>query len=204
MPSEPEAPAAPQPYTHVNRRGVSYYLHRVKTKLGKDRYVMTKERGADPVPAIPPGYEVSESINGVVSVVHTRSRRVPEGALEAVQAELAKHSHLRRHQVSVIKDAVVVFIPATDMSPESLARLAQERKLPIEKVRKQEAKRIATGRFEPVLRFLFDPVGGSAAAQRLVYRGSVPRWLMLGFGTIELLAERYLPHVGRPSFYDLV
>lgn len=213
MPPDSESPVplqppsgraeAPRALTHINRRGIPYYLHRVITKKGKDRYVMTKTLGPNAVASVPPGYEVSESINGVVSVVHTRPRRVPDGALETVQAELAKHRHLRLYQVAVVGEAIVVFIPATDMSEESLARLAQERKLPIEKVRKLEAKRIANGRFEPILRFLFDPVGGSALAQRLVYRGTIPRWLMLSFGTLEVLAARYLPHVGKPTFYDL-
>ena len=202
-PPEGPAPEAPQALTHINRRGVPYYLHRLTTKNGKDRFVMSKTLGPKAIAAAPPGYEVSESINGVVSVVHTRSRRVPGGALETVQAELAKHPHLRLHQVAVVADAVVVFIPATDMSEESLARLAEERKLPIEKVRKLEAKRIANGRFEPILRFLFDPVGGSALAQRLVYKSTVLRWLMLSFGTLDVLAARYLPHVGKPTFYDL-
>ena len=58
--------------TYTNRKGVTYTLARTASKTGKTRYVFTREPHGEPVAALPPGTRISESVNGVVSLVKDR------------------------------------------------------------------------------------------------------------------------------------
>ena len=57
-----------QGLAYTSRHGVVYYLGATKTKTGKTRYVMARQPVGEPLPAVPEGHEIVESINGVVSV----------------------------------------------------------------------------------------------------------------------------------------
>ncbi len=56
-------------YSHKNSKGVTYYLHSSKTTLkrGKEQtlYYFAKEVKAGALDAVPAGYSVSESKNGL-------------------------------------------------------------------------------------------------------------------------------------------
>ena len=59
--------------THTNRKGVTFCLGRSVTKTGKPRYFFAREPAkGEPVEAIPEGYEIVESVNGVVSLAKVR------------------------------------------------------------------------------------------------------------------------------------
>ena len=52
--------------TYTNRKGYTYYLCRGTTKTGKPRYYFAREPKGDPVEQIPEGYEIRESVNGIL------------------------------------------------------------------------------------------------------------------------------------------
>jgi hypothetical protein len=58
--------------TYASRKGLTYYLCRGLTKTGKPRYCFAREIKDEPVAEIPPGYTISESVNGVVSLAKDR------------------------------------------------------------------------------------------------------------------------------------
>ena len=61
--------------THINRKGVTFYLGRGVTKTGKPRYLLPREPAkGEPVEAIPEGYKIVESVNGVVSLAKSAPR----------------------------------------------------------------------------------------------------------------------------------
>jgi hypothetical protein len=53
---------------YTNQHGITYYLCRGTTKTGKPRYCFAREPKGEPVAQIPPGYRITESVNGVVSL----------------------------------------------------------------------------------------------------------------------------------------
>jgi hypothetical protein len=59
---------APLALSHTNRKGNTYSLHQRTTKTGKPRYFVARSIGDNPLGEMPNGLEVTESINGVVSV----------------------------------------------------------------------------------------------------------------------------------------
>jgi hypothetical protein len=56
-------------FSHTNKKGVKYYLHAKvsTTSTGKKRtlYFFSKEQKAGVLEALPPGYMVSETANGL-------------------------------------------------------------------------------------------------------------------------------------------
>jgi heptaprenylglyceryl phosphate synthase len=76
--------------THTNRKGVTFYLGRGVTKTGKPRYFFAREPAkGEPVEAIPEGYEIVESINGVVSLAKARPALIRPEELALVEAAVA-------------------------------------------------------------------------------------------------------------------
>jgi len=59
------------PVSYTNRKGVTYTLYRGQTKTDKPRYYFGRpDQGqSEPVTELPPGFTISESVNGVVSLV---------------------------------------------------------------------------------------------------------------------------------------
>jgi hypothetical protein len=57
------------PVTYTNRKGRTYYLCQGKTKTGKPRYYFAREPRDGSPGRIPDGYRISESVNGIVSLV---------------------------------------------------------------------------------------------------------------------------------------
>ncbi|TMC26946.1 MAG: hypothetical protein E6J36_02395, partial [Chloroflexi bacterium] len=60
--------------SYTNRKGLTYILYRGQTKTGKPRYYFGRagQSQGEPVTELPPGYTISESVNGVVSLVKDR------------------------------------------------------------------------------------------------------------------------------------
>src|SRR5437763_14739637 len=59
------------PVSYTNRKGVTYTLYRGQTRTGKPRYYFGRpgQGQGEPVPELPPGFTISESVYGVVSLV---------------------------------------------------------------------------------------------------------------------------------------
>ena len=78
-----KVPADTEVLAFTNRRGAAYYLHEGKTKTGKARYFAAKTTRRGALSAMPVGYEISESINGVVSVgrVDASAPKIPDADL---------------------------------------------------------------------------------------------------------------------------
>ena len=62
--------------TYTNRKGHTYYLCKGMTKTGKVRYYFALERKDGSPDQIPEGYRISESVNGVVSLVKDQPRLI--------------------------------------------------------------------------------------------------------------------------------
>src|SRR5437868_14160699 len=59
------------PISYTNRKGLTYTLYRGQTRTGKPRYYFGRagQGQGEPVTELPPGFTISESVNGVVSLV---------------------------------------------------------------------------------------------------------------------------------------
>ncbi len=188
--------------THTNRRGNTYYLCRVTTKNGRSRYVFAREPRGEAVEAVPDGYEIRESVNGQVSLRKAVPCLITPVEVDAVRAAVAGEPHLRHHRVDVHKDSVVVYGPASDIDgiASVIARMGGDLNSPA------ATRLLRSVRYDGVLRFVLDDTAERTfEVQRMCYLGGIDGWMSLhDFGPISDLAGRYVRHVGRESFYELM
>jgi len=212
-------------FHYTNRKGTTYYLHCRANRGGSPRYTLNRNKeGA--LAELPPGLEVVENVNGQVSARQIRPRQITDAEEAIVRSGLVKHG-LDAYRIEVKNGDLTIFAPGMD-SAEVAAKLHPFKGLPAgigaaleasvreqlgdaaveeylrdreSKVRKNLEKIM---RYEPVLRFrlasrktrLFD-------VARVTYRGQ-NGWHLLDEATIASGVKRYVPHLGKESFFELV
>ena len=190
---------------YTNRMGVTFYAHVGRTKTGKPRYFVAKTIGDGALSALPDGFEIIESINGVVSV-----RRIPTGTpvvlpgdLDLARAELSRHGHLASHRADVVKGEIIVFEPAGALDPAGFADMAQRWGLGFGALGGFAARVKQRIRYAPVMKFV--PAGdGKYSVHRMTYRGHGGWSWTLATGTLEGLLARYIRPIGTNEFFELL
>ena len=81
------------PISYTNRKGVAYTLYRGQTRTGKPRYNFGRaDKGeGEPVMELPPGFKISESVNGVVSLVKERPSLIQPEEMAVIEAVMDEH-----------------------------------------------------------------------------------------------------------------
>jgi len=194
------------PVTYTNRKGDTYYLCQGTTKTGKLRYYFArqpKERSPD---QIPDGYRISESVNGVVSLVKERPQLILPEEVASVEAALDRHPKGRNYRVSVQKNQIVIYERLGPDAETLSAIFGKLSPLPsgtaMRRVQEQLNK---MARFSPIMRFiLVDPQGRTFKGERWSYFGDVDDWINAGdSGMLDKLARRLIPKLGTDDFFEL-
>ena len=195
------------PVSYTNRKGLTYTLYRGQTKTGKPRYYFGRagQGQGEPVMELPPGFTISESVNGVVSLVKDHPSLIRPEEMAAIEAVVQQHTEARRYRVAVKHDRIEIYeqvgldydallgeLHALGLSSPGLAERLQ-------------AEEEHYARYTPVLRFiLLDPTRRRFGAQRMCYLGSVDGWLELRqTGPVATLARALIPTLGTDQFYEL-
>lgn len=187
-------------FSHTNRKGRAYYLHQRQTKTGKTRYVFARTLGEGAIDEVPEGYEVKENVNGVVSLAKMRPQLITDLERQAVRSAMAKLS-LDEYRVEARDNTVTVFEPQRRGSDilEACGDLS-----PFTPSAAWAKGWAAKGNFHPALRFVLDDEQTRTFhVERMTYRGEGGWSYPLGQGKIVNLARKYLPHLGKESFFDL-
>jgi hypothetical protein len=193
------------PVTYTNRKGFTYFLNKGLTKTGKPRYYFAREQKGGPVDKVPPGYQIQESVNGIVSLVKQRPQLISAEEVASVEAAVKRHPKSRNYRVAVKHDQVIVYEstgPDTDVLQELLSRAG---------IGRDEAKKRLEGeldrytQFTPVMRFILDDQETRQYhAERWSYLGSIDDWIYAGHsGKISALAKKLIPTLGTDKFYEL-
>src|SRR5216683_2763436 len=98
------------PVSYTNRKGVTYTLYRGQTRTGKPRYYFGRpgQDQGEPVTELPPGFTISESVNGVVSLAKDRPALIQPEEVAAVEAAV-QHPQARRYRVAVKGNRIEVY-----------------------------------------------------------------------------------------------
>ena len=196
------------PVNYTNRKGQTYTLYRGQTRSGKPRYYFGREGQGqgEPVTEIPPGYSITESVNGVVSLAKDRPALIQQEEVAAVEAAVQQHPEARRYRVAVKHDRIEIY---EQVGPDYNA-LVSELHLPglsrpglAEELRALEERH---AHYTPVLRFtLLDPKQRLFSVERMCYLGSIDGWLELHeqTGPVAKLASALIPTLGTEQFYEL-
>jgi hypothetical protein len=188
---------------YVNRMGDRYFLYEGKTPTGKPKYYMSRKPGGAAVDAVPEGFEIYESPeNGIVTL-----RRIkPSPILATERDNLARWTRDFGETdyaiVAVEGKSLVVYTPGTDPAEqvESWARLLGPS---VERHRDYVAR---NSRYCAMFRFsLKDSHERLFRLERWCFRGGIDGWIHLDSGhPLEQLARKYLPHLNKESFFDLM
>src|SRR2546425_1737925 len=102
---------ARMPVSYTNRKGLTYTLYRGQTKTGKPRYYFGRpgQSQGEPVTELPAGFTISESVNGVVSLVKDRPSQIQPEEVAAVEAVVKQHPEARRYRVAVKQDRIEIY-----------------------------------------------------------------------------------------------
>jgi hypothetical protein len=195
------------PVSYTNRKGLTYTLYRGQTRTGKPRYYFGRagQSQGEPVTELPPGFTISESVNGVVSLVKDRPSPIQPEEVAAVEAAVQQHPEARRYRVAVKNDRIEIY---ERVGPDYEA-VVSELHLPglsrpglSEQLRAMEERH---AQYTPVLRFtLLDPTQRRFGVERMCYRGSIDGWLeLVRTGPVAKLADELIPTLGTDQFYEL-
>lgn len=190
--------------TYTNRKGLTYYLCRGTTRTGRARYIFAREPRGEPVADLPPGYRISESVNGVVSLVKDAPAAIRPEEVAAVDAAVRRHPQAHRYRVAARRDRIEVYEQA---GPDADELSALSDRFGLDRAHTQQAVRehlARWARYSPILRFrLADGVRRTFAAERRSYLGSGDAWLALAAtGPLEELARRLVPTLGTEQFFE--
>ena len=86
-------------------------------------------------------------------------------------------------------------------SPKQIRSLALKEAR--ERKERLEAHLRANTHFSPIMRFTLGKAGNKYQAERKCFRGE-QNWLPLESGAIKTLAKKYIRHIGKDSFFDLI
>ena len=196
------------PVSYTNRKGLTYTLYRGQTKTGKPRYYFGRagQGQGEPVTELPPGFTISESVNGVVSLVKDRPSLIQPEEVAAIEAAVRQHPEARRYRVAVKHHQIEIY---EQFGPDYNA-LVSELHLPglsrpglAEELRALEER---YAHYTPVLRFtLMDPKQRRFGVERMCYLGSIDGWLELHehTGPVAELARALIPTLGTEQFFEL-
>jgi hypothetical protein len=193
------------PVTFQNRKGAVYYLHEGTTKTGKPRYFFSREQSGPLVDEIPPGFEITESVNGIVSLRRAGPPLISDEEVQLVRTALDQVPRLRHYQVGRQRNALLIYEPSSVWEPDDpfILRLAKNGSASdlAERLREYSEQ---YGQYTAVMKFtLVDRQARSFEAHRMCYRSSVDGWLSLDEGDLRTLVRRYVKHLGQDSFYEL-
>ncbi len=195
------------PVSYTNRKGVTYTLYRGQTRTGKPRYYfgLPGQSHGEPVREIPLGYTISESVNGVVSLVKDRSSLIQPEEVAAVEAAVRQHPEARRYRVAVKCNRIEVYEQVGPDYNELVSALhipGLSRPGLAEELRALEERH---ARYTPVLRFtLLDQKQRRFGSERMSSLGGIDDWLALGqAGPVAELARALIPTLGTEQFYEL-
>mgnify|MGYP001053536381 CR=1 FL=1 len=194
------------PVTYTNRKGITYTLCQGVTKTGKPRYTFARDlEGKRVVDKIPKGWEISESVNGVVSLVKERVQKLLPGEIAAVEEALRQHPKARNYRVNVKHDRIEVYESVGPDADELLSGLKGFGFLPKAKEADLRALLERSAQFTLVLRFILeDDETRVYRAERWCYLGSIDDWIFVTTGPVEQLARRMIPTLGTDAFFDLL
>ena len=209
-------------FFYMNQKGDEYFLHTIKTKTGIVRYTM-KKTADGALAELPEGYEVAENVNGKVSVRKFRPRLINPLEEKLVESTL-KTLGLSECHIEIKGKTITIFESDFDSAAfkrdagvfgsdfaEKLETSFREKlggesadifiKRQVETLTKAIVKNQL---YSPAFRFtLCEKKHRIFAVQRVSSMGD-RGWLYLEEMSLPEALDKYLPHIGKDSFFDLM
>ncbi len=189
--------------TYTSRNGRTYFLSESRTSTGKPRYNFSTKPKDNPVDEIPEGYEIRESVNGIVSLARIEPCLLLPEEIAIVKDILATHPESTRYVVSV-KSTVIMIHEQTGPSRQELREFLSMLGGISRSVTGEQLEASNT-QHQPILRFLLiNTEKRLFAAERWCFRGSIDAWIDVGTAKrLKPLAAKMIRTLGTDEFYEL-
>ena len=173
--------------------GKTYFVRQSLTKTGKVKYVCTATASDNDLEALPEGMEFHESATGIVSVRKKLVSKIADKEYQYVlktASRLAKHSGIK---VELKKASMVIY------------EVAQPKLSPmLEAMFFGKSQAMFKPLITPALQVtLVDEEERDFTIERRCYLGAEESWMYLENGDLKTLITRYVPHIGKDSFFKL-
>ncbi|MGA2400427.1 MAG: hypothetical protein ABSG91_01835 [Syntrophobacteraceae bacterium] len=192
------------PVQHTNRRGKTYWLHRGKTKTGKPKYFFSPKPEGDLVESVPAGYEIYENPNAQVHLIKAVPKLITEAEKMVVEKQLEKLHSSMSYKIDVKGKVITIFESNESIGgmQEIFSSFLSSRQLPdtgVMEILEHSAS------YVPIMRLtLQDENRRTFVVERFCFRGSVEGWIFIGGSdSLEVVAGKFIPHLGQTSFYEL-
>lgn len=194
----------PIPITYVNAKGRTYYLHQGVTKTGKPKYHFSPKSEGNLVEVIPDGYEIYEHPNAQVFLRQIQPKLITDAERQVVENGMQKYSGVSHYKIDVKGKAILIYSSGQGIA--ALGSIFQDFPMSAEEKSELMATFDRSVHYTPVMKFeLIDENKRLFATQRYCYRGSIDDWIHIGTsGELPLLVRRYVKHINKESFFDLV
>lgn len=192
------------PIIHVNTKGKTYYLHQGTTKTGKSKYHFSPKSEGNLVEVIPDGYEIYEHPNTQVFLRQAQPKIITDAEKQVVENGMQKHSGVSHYKLDVKGKEILIYTADQDMG--ALNAILQTFPGAMGKREQVEGILNQSAHCSPVMKFeLIDESKRLFVTQRFCYRGFIDDWIYIGTsGELKLLVSRYVKHIDKESFYELM
>ena len=178
---------------------------------GKVRYSFTRKLKGAPVDELPEGYEIHEAPD--CAQVHLRKAIQTEilPLEKELLATLIRKAGVKHFIIDLEESAMVVYVAESD---DNLFKSSCSKNellgglLRMLHASRSESDFLRQAKFTAMMRFVLRMDKGERhfSCQRWCFRGGIERWihLMGASGPLMDVAGRYVVHLGKESFYDLM
>lgn len=181
-----------------NQRKENYYIKSKLTKTGKTTYFLTKKMDKDCLDFMPAGYEVFEKYDSQMMFIRkAQPKQFSEKELKIIENVLKKNKSIADFKLDSYGDEVKIYVAEEN---EIGARFG---------LSGFEMKQLAglLKNFRELMKIKVEGINEdkSYEVMRFCFRGSIDDWITIGWGSdLKELAQQYLIHLGKESYYDLM
>lgn len=194
------------PVSYKNRKGVTYYLCQGQTKTGKTRYYFAREPNEDSPEEMPEGYRISESVNGIVSLVIDRPQLIYPEEMAVVEKAIRRHPKSEDYRAAIKKNQILVYERQGPDVDRILEVLEDFTLIPPDEPRRQVREKLIEGaQYSPIIRFnLKDSRERTFEVERWCFLGKIEDWIDIWQpGKLDELVKKLIPKLGTDAFFDL-
>ncbi|MGA7877994.1 MAG: hypothetical protein WCA08_20215 [Desulfoferrobacter sp.] len=191
---------------YTNQKGQVYFLHQGKTKTGKPKYYFSMKGGSELIETIPDRYEVYENANAQVFLIREQPKAITDDERLFIEEQVSKIRVNRNYRID-IKGKVITIYESNENTRE-LRRMFEE--LSMYRSRQTTENELLklldrSTTYSPLMRFILeDEEKRLFSVQRYCFRGSVDDWIQIGGAQhLKAVVEKFIPHLGKESFFEL-
>jgi len=190
------------PVTYITRRGRTYHLCQGATASGKPRYYFSSDPKDTPLDRLPEGYEIHETVNGVVTIRRAQPPLLTKNEVALVHRALADKPKPHRYPMDVARDRIIIYEkqgPDWVDLPKTIGLLLPLTPGHLQRLRDQDQEQANYG---PVLRIILEDGELRTFRVEHIYVRNGPReWVAIpGAMPLRVAVSEYVKTIGTPAF----